>query len=112
MPLDYVQNIGEESIITPLWYNYTMALNIKNPKVEKLVNEVVAITGESKTEAIRKALEERQARLSFIMAESKEERLLNFLNEDVWPLIPADLLGKEISQEEQDEILGFGILGI
>ena len=88
-----------------------MALNIKNIKVEKLVNEVVAITGESKTEAIRKALEERQARLSFSInvVETKEERLLSFLNEDVWPLIPTDLLGKEISQEEQDEILGFGI---
>ena len=77
-----------------------MALNIKNIKVEKLVNEVVALTGESETEAIRKALEERLARLSFIMAETKEKRLLSFLNEDVWPLISADLLGKEISQEK------------
>ena len=79
-----------------------MALNIKNIKVEKLVNEVVTITGESKTEAIRKALEERQARLSFSInvVETKEKRLLSFLNEDVWPLIPADLLGKEISQEK------------
>ncbi len=39
-----------------------MALNIKNPYVESLLAEVALITGESKTEAVRKALEERRQR--------------------------------------------------
>ena len=42
-----------------------MALNIKNAQVEDLATEIAGITGESKTEAIRRALEERRQRLSF-----------------------------------------------
>ena len=41
-----------------------MAVNIKNERVERLINEVAALTGESKTEAVRKALEERRDRLA------------------------------------------------
>lgn len=41
-----------------------MAVNIKNKDVENLLNEVVQLTGESKTEAIRKVLEERRKRLA------------------------------------------------
>ena len=40
-----------------------MALNLKNADVERLAAEAARLTGESKTEAIRRALEERQARL-------------------------------------------------
>jgi antitoxin VapB len=42
-----------------------VALNIKNPEVERLVSEVVAITGESKTEAVRRALAERERILGY-----------------------------------------------
>lgn len=38
-----------------------MALNIRNPVAEQLADELVALTGESKTEAVKKALEERLA---------------------------------------------------
>ncbi len=41
-----------------------MALNIKNQDVESLVEQVVQMTGESKTVAVRRALEERLKRLS------------------------------------------------
>ncbi len=47
-----------------------MAVNIKNQDVENLLNEVVNLTGETKTEAIRKALEERRKRLSLRFAKS------------------------------------------
>ena len=40
-----------------------MALNIKNPEVERLATEVANLARETKTEAIRRALEERKARL-------------------------------------------------
>ena len=34
-----------------------MALNIKNERVERLVAEVAAMTGETKVEAVQRALE-------------------------------------------------------
>ena len=37
-----------------------MALSIKDPEAERLAAEVAAMTGESKTRAIRVALEERK----------------------------------------------------
>src|SRR5438128_12697313 len=42
-----------------------MALNIKNRNVEQLAAEVARLAGESKTEAVRRALEERRERLAF-----------------------------------------------
>ena len=41
-----------------------MAVNIKNERVERLFDEVAALTSETKTEAIRRALEERRDRLA------------------------------------------------
>jgi antitoxin VapB len=40
-----------------------MALNIKNVEVERLAGEVANMAHETKTEAIRRALAERRARL-------------------------------------------------
>ena len=40
-----------------------MALNIKDPKTEKVVRELAAVTGEGVTGAIRKAAEERLQRV-------------------------------------------------
>jgi antitoxin VapB len=36
-----------------------MALNIRNPEAERLAADLAALTGESKTEAVTKALKER-----------------------------------------------------
>ena len=47
-----------------------MALNIKNAEVERLVEEISRLTGESKTEAVRRALEERKGRLAFRVAQA------------------------------------------
>lgn len=89
-----------------------MPLNIKNVEVEALINEVVALTGESKTEAVRKALLERRSRLSLHVNEPREERLLRFLEKEVWPHVPENLLGKGVSQEDQDSLLDYGLEGI
>ena len=48
----------------------TVAMNIKNPEAEKLAQEIVGITGETKTEAVRRALEERRDRLAFRVTSS------------------------------------------
>jgi antitoxin VapB len=67
-----------------------MALNIKNSQVEELAAEIAEITGESKTEAIRRALEERRQRLSFQVAhESRGDELRSFLEREVWSVIRA-----------------------
>ena len=89
-----------------------MALNIKSPEVEKLVATVAAMTGESKTEAVRRALEERRERLS--LQRSHGERgsdFLRYLAEEVWPMAPPGQLGRRLSREEE-EILGYGPEGV
>lgn len=90
-----------------------MALNIKNKAVEILVTEVTRMTGESKTEAIRRALEERKTRISYRVADSdRRARLLRFLECEVWPYVDADQLGTRLSRDEEDELLGYGAQGV
>ena len=65
-----------------------MSMNIKNREVELLAGELAALTGESKTEAIRKALAERRLRLASLPAEPDQlPRLTRFLESDVRPLL-------------------------
>jgi len=86
-----------------------MAHNIKNPEVESLAEAVAEMTGESKTEAIRRALTERRDRLSLQRPNPQRGRdFLRFLEEEVWPTAPAGQLGRRLSREEEDEILGYG----
>jgi antitoxin VapB len=90
-----------------------MALNIKNPYVESLLAEVALITGESKTEAVRKALEERRQRLSLNWLGGRSDvgiRML--LQNEIWPQIPAAQRGVRISKQEEEAILGYGEEGV
>ncbi len=90
-----------------------MALNIKNADVERLAAEVAGLTGESKTEAVRRALAERRTRLKMRIADAnREERLLRFLEGEVWPRVPADQVGRAPSRAEREEILGYGPDGV
>jgi len=67
-----------------------MALNIKNVQVEELASEISELTGESKTEAIRRALEERRQRLSLQLShDNRGEELRSFLEREVWSVIRA-----------------------
>lgn len=90
-----------------------MALNIKNREVEQLLADVVRMTGESKTEAVRNALAERKNRLAIrFVIRYDEERLLNFLEDEIWSQIPPERLGVQLSKEEEEAILGYGELGV
>jgi antitoxin VapB len=90
-----------------------MALTIKNPEVEKLVEALAAMTGESKTEVVRRALVERRERLSLQHARREQgSDFLRFLEEEVWPKAPPGQLGHRLSREEEDEILGYGPEGL
>jgi antitoxin VapB len=44
--------------------------------------------------------------------ENRVARLRRFLEEEVWPNVPPDILGKPISKEEEEEILGYGPDGV
>lgn len=89
-----------------------MPLNIKNPGVERLAAEVAALTGESKTEAIRKALEERRGRLNLATAAPGRRDLLDFLQREIWPHVPAEVRGRRLTRAEEDQILGYGPEGV
>ncbi len=90
-----------------------MALNIKNAEVERLASEVAALTGESKTEAIRQALSERHQRLRVRMSDSaRADRIERFLAREVWSRVPPDQLGCPPSREEREQILGLGQHGV
>jgi len=85
-----------------------MALNLKNPEVERLAAEVARLAGETKTEAIRRALLERKTRLDVTGGPGSKARLLEFLKRSVWPKVEPNALGRSISREEEDELLGYG----
>ena len=89
-----------------------MALNLKNPRVEQLAAEIASLTGESKTEAIRVALEERRRRLKGPGVKERRSRVLRFLQRKVWPSIPKDQLGRRLTREEEDALLGLGPDGV
>jgi len=90
-----------------------MAMNIKNSEVERLAAELAEMTGETKTETIRKALQERRDRLSYrVVRRNREAELLRFLEREIWPAIPRRVLGKSLDRAQQDEILGYGDKGV
>ena len=90
-----------------------MPLNIKNTEVERLIAEIADLTGETKTEAVRRALEERRARLIFRVAGvQRGSRLRRFLEQEVWPVAPREQMGRELSRAEEEAILGYGDDGI
>jgi antitoxin VapB len=86
-----------------------MALSIRNSEVEALVETLARMTGESKTEVVRRALAERLERLSLQLGNRERgSDFLRFLEEEVWPKAPPGQLGRRLSREEEDEILGYG----
>lgn len=81
-------------------------MSIKNEKVERLAEELAHITGESKTAAILKALEERKERIA--RQPSRNRRMaqaLGFLEREIWPNIPRKLLGRRVTKKEREGIL-------
>ena len=90
-----------------------MALNIKDPETEQLAGEIAALTGESKTGAVRQALRERKQRL--VLGRSglgRGERMVAVLERRLWPRLPAAVRGKPLSKQEEEQILGLGPEGV
>jgi antitoxin VapB len=84
----------------------------QNAEVERLAEDVAALTGESKTEAIRKALEERRRRLKRPSMAERRQRVLRFLKRQVWSTIPKRHLGRRPTRAEESRILGYGPEGV
>ena len=85
-----------------------MALNIKDAETERLAREVAAMTGESKTGAIRTSLRERKERLTLQRPSGNRERALRaLLEQEIWPSLPEGMRGHAPTPTEQEEILGY-----
>jgi len=88
-------------------------LNIKNPEVERLVDEVARLAGETKTEAVRRALAERRERLALrVVRRDRGVHLREFLEHEVWPRVPRGQLGRRLPRRTEDRILGYGPSGV
>ncbi len=90
-----------------------MALNIKDSETIRLADELAALTGETKTRAVRTALEERKQRLARCLSpKERSRRLADLLEGEIWPQVPPEVLGKPISRERREAILGYGSEGV
>jgi antitoxin VapB len=90
-----------------------MALNIKDPETERLAAEVAAMTGESKTRAIRLALAERKERLGLRTGgRDRRQEIVRLLREEIWPAVPRRFLGKRIPRRQRERLLGYGPEGV
>ncbi|MEN6438887.1 MAG: type II toxin-antitoxin system VapB family antitoxin [Syntrophobacter sp.] len=82
-----------------------MPLSIRNPRAEKLAREVAAETGESLTEAIIRALEERLVRL-------KGRKKAGDVAEEIMKISLRCRALPEKDQRGPDEILGYDGRGL
>lgn len=82
-----------------------MALNIRNPETERLAEAVVQLTGETKTEAVTKALSDRLERLR---REFSRQSLAEELDEIALHCSKLPVL----DPRPADEILGYDDQGL
>jgi antitoxin VapB len=90
-----------------------VARRTKDAEVERLVEEIMRLTGEARTEAVRRALEERLERLGVRpAAEGPRRGLLRFLEDEVWPTVPDHVRRGKLTKAEEEAILGCGEDGV
>jgi antitoxin VapB len=82
-----------------------MALNIRNAETERLAAELAKQTGETKTEAVTKALRERLARV-------RRERLQRSLADELEDLAKHCASLPVLDPRAADEILGYDRHGL
>ncbi len=82
-----------------------MALNIRNRETEELAQELASLTGETKTEAVRRALRDQLVRLQ---RERKGRRLADELDEIALRCASLPVL----DPRPADEILGYDENGL
>ena len=82
-----------------------MGISIKNPKAEQLAREVAQLSGESLTQAIIRALEERLERL-------KGRRSATTLTEEILGISQRCSALPNVDQRNSDEILDYDSMGV
>jgi antitoxin VapB len=83
---------------------YIMALNIKDPEVDSLADELARRMGHgNKTQAIRDALRAQLALLES-HAGDKVTQLLDVMRDEIWPLLPNRA---PIAKQDREAILGY-----
>lgn len=82
-----------------------MALSIRNPETERLAREVSRHTGESMTEAIRKALEDRLQRL-------RRRRRARILRDEIDAILARLDALPSLDRRTPDQIIGYDKHGI
>lgn len=82
-----------------------MSLNIKNEKVESLIRLLVEATGDSITDAVGKAVEEKLSRLTLIKGH-------NFLEGELLEMGKRNSARKVLDKRSADEILGYDQHGL
>lgn len=82
-----------------------MALSIKNRHTEEAARELAQATGESITEAVTVAVEERLARLGRARRKDIEERQVEELLQALWDL-------PDLDDRSAEEILGYDEQGL
>ncbi len=82
-----------------------MALNIRNSEAEKLADALARLTGETKTDAVTKALRDRLAR---VRRERAKRRLADELDELALQCAGLPVL----DQRSEEEILGYDSTGM
>ena len=80
-----------------------MALNIKDPEVDRLAAELADRLHTSKTGAIRHALHAQLALLES-HAGDRQARILEVMHTEIWPLLTDRT---PITKREREEILGY-----
>ncbi len=86
-----------------------MAICIKDSGMIRLATQLAALTGESKTEAIRKALDERLDRLSRVSSHRmRRAELVRVLGCKVPAMIRAGSRRRGLTPEEVQELLAYG----
>jgi antitoxin VapB len=80
-----------------------MALNIKDPEVDRLAAALAARWGTTKTDAIRRAL---NAQLALLQAHrtDQQDALLEVMRTEIWPLLDAR---RPLSKADREDILGY-----
>ena len=79
-------------------------VNLKSDRVASLLEQLTQQTGETKVDAVSRALEER---LQELKAKDRSERTLTWLETVVWPNFTEAQRGHALTKEEQEELLGF-----
>lgn len=86
-----------------------MAIQIKNPAVTRLAAELALLTGDNRTEAIRKALEEKKARLSArLVQRTRSAELARTLGREICSLMREGSRKNVLTPAEVQELLAYG----